>query len=111
MIAGETQTKKPMNESSPTETPKPGTPKKPGRISKPRQFRRIDPGIAAIHAEANAKVASYRNTKRSLGILETILNKRLVQLTDDHKQQLFDVLSKICTPALIDLTRQPQAET
>ncbi|MFA6240398.1 MAG: hypothetical protein WC655_05695 [Candidatus Hydrogenedentales bacterium] len=93
-----------MNETTPTETLKQPTAKKPRRVSKPRQPRTIDPGVAAIHAEAKAKVASYRNAKRSQGILETIITKRLVQMTEDHKQQLFDVLSKTCTPALIPPT-------
>ncbi len=91
-----------MNESTPTETPAIKlASKKPRKSTKPRQPRTIDPGVAAIHAEAKAKVASYRDAKRSQGILDTFLNKRLGQLTDSHKQQLFDVLSKVCTPALI----------
>ena len=67
----------------------------------PSKPRVIDPGIAAIHAEARAKVAEYRKTCSSSRIFQTIIGKRLAQLTQDDKQKLFDALAGTCTPKLI----------
>jgi hypothetical protein len=102
----------PPNTSSenPTVQPKPAAPitaapkgkKKSAPAKKPaRTPRKIDPGIAAIHAEAKAKVAEYRKMSASGRILKTIIGKRLAQLTAKDRQELFDELSKTCTPILI----------
>ena len=68
---------------------------------KPSKPRVIDPGIAAIHAEAKARVAEYRKLSRSGRILKTILEKRLAQLTAGDQQALFDKLGLTCTPKLV----------
>lgn len=78
--------------------PNPRAARKKKEPSKPRV---IDPGIAAIHAEARAKVAEYRKLTASGRILKTILEKRLAQLTPLDKQKLFDALAGTCTPKLI----------
>ena len=68
---------------------------------KPSKPRVIDPGIAAIHAEAKARVVEYRKMGASERILKTIIGKRLAQLTAIDKQALFDELAKTCTPKLV----------
>ena len=78
--------------------PNPRAARKKKGLSKPRV---IDPGISAIHAEARAKVAEYRKTCSSSRIFQTIIGKRLAQLTQDDKQKLFDALAGTCTPKLI----------
>ena len=83
-----TQPAKPINRKTP----------KARKLSKPRV---IDPGIAAIHAEAKQKVAEYRKTSASGRLLKTILEKRLAQLTVDDRQKLFDTLSGEFTPKLV----------
>jgi len=76
--------------------------KRPAPAKKPaRTPRKIDAGIAAIHAEAKKKVEEYRKVGASGRILKTIIGKRLAQLTTGDCQELFDELAKTCTPILI----------
>ena len=75
--------------------------RKTPKLRKPSKPRVIDPGIAAIHAEAKARVAEYRKLSRSGRILKTILEKRLAQLTAGDQQALFDKLGLTCTPKLV----------
>lgn len=91
----EEATKPPVGDGT---NPKPRASRKKKGPSKPRV---INPGIAAIHAEAKAKVAEYRKLTASGRILKTILEKRLAQLTPDDKQKLFDELTATCTPKLV----------
>ena len=102
-----------MNEE-PTKPPTFGATIKPPvfggpKVTKPRAAKNkksppkprfIDPGIAAIHAEAKAKVAEYRKLTASGRILKTILDKRLAQLTQDDRQKLFDALAETCTATM-----------
>jgi hypothetical protein len=75
--------------------------RKTPKLRKPSKPRVIDPGIAAIHAEAKARVVEYRKMGASGRILKTIIGKRLAQLTGIDKQALFDELAKTCTPKLV----------
>ena len=86
----------PGEKKAPAQKPRPASAKR-----KPSKPRVIDPGIAAIHAEAKAKVAEYRKRTASGRILKTIVEKRLAQLTGIDKQVLFDELAKTCTQILI----------
>jgi hypothetical protein len=90
------ETTKPPNENG--TNPKPRASRKKKGPSKPRV---IDPGIAAIHAEAKAKVVEYRKLGASGRILKTILEKQLAQLTAEDRQKLFDELRGSCTPKLV----------
>lgn len=76
-------------------------PRKAREARKTRSPRIVDPGIAAIHSEMKQKVADYRKEKSSERIFRVIVEKRLPQMDETHRQALFDVLSKICTPTLI----------
>jgi hypothetical protein len=87
-----------MNE--PTQTTPAIKPGKKKRTKTVRAPRNIDAGIAAIHAEAKAKVSAYRREKSGERILRVIVEKRLDKLTYAQKQILFDMLAKIFTPAL-----------
>lgn len=84
----------------PTVTKKPPTKKIDPAKKSARTPRKIDPGIAAIHAKAKEEVAQYRKTTASGRILKTIIKKRLAQLTLEDRQRLLDELAKTCTPPL-----------
>ncbi len=91
----------PAKSAAPVAAP-PKVKKKTAPAQKPaRTPRKIDAGIAAIHAEAKEKVAEYRKMGASGRILKTIVGKRLAQLTTGDRQELFDELAKTCTPILI----------
>ena len=91
-----------MNESTSIETATgPANPKRKRRAATPRSPRNIDPGIAAIHAEAAAKVKEYRKTQGSARVLKTILGKRLSQMTQEDKNKLFAALKECATPTLV----------
>ena len=85
---------------SPLTAPPQPKPSRKRRSTSPRSPRVLDPGVAAIHAEAKAKVAEYRRAQASGGILKTIIDKRLAQLTDNDRQKLYDALKELVTPAL-----------
>ena len=67
---------------------------------KPRAPRVIDPAVEAIRAECKAKIKALAGARASNGIPQTIIAKRLPQLTQEHKQLLFDELAKTCVPSL-----------
>jgi hypothetical protein len=67
---------------------------------KTRAPRVIDPAVESIRAEAKAKIKALAGARASNGILQTIIAKRLPQLTLEHKQVLFDELAKTCVPSL-----------
>jgi hypothetical protein len=93
-----------MNEEAtnpPVATVKVPNPRAPRKKRGPSKPRVIDPGIAAIHAEAKAKVVEYRKLGASGRILKTILEKQLAQLTAEDRQKLFDELRGSCTPKLV----------
>jgi hypothetical protein len=76
------------------------TAKKPVTVKpakKTRAPRRIDPEADAIRAECKAKIKALAGARASNGILQTIISKRLLQLTLEHKQVLFDELGKTCS--------------
>ena len=94
-----------------TPTPEAQKPKRKRRVpTAERKPRRIDPGIAAIHWEANEKVKVYRNTIRSMKIRETIVNKRLSQLTQLDREKLMDALLPMVSPPLIALNMTAKME-
>lgn len=76
-------------------------PSRKRKASTPRAPRTIDPGVKAIRDEATRAVAEYHKQKASGGILKTIMEKRLPQLTREHQEALLDHLTKTVTPALI----------
>ena len=70
--------------------------------------RTIDPGIEAIHREACAKVAAYRRVQQSHKLFNTIITKRLSQLTQSDRERLMDALSASVSPALIPPAKSPE---
>jgi hypothetical protein len=67
---------------------------------KTRAPRVIDPAVEAIRAKCKAEIKALAGARASNGILQTIIAKRLPQLTEEHRQVLFDELSKTCVPSL-----------
>ena len=91
----------PETESKPAAAKwEPANPKKARRTPKTRAPQNRDPEITAVYARAKAEADKVRATKRSAAILNTLLTKRIGQLTDDHRQRLYEALAKICTPTL-----------
>lgn len=72
----------------------------PNDKPKTRKKPQIDPEIEAIRKRANKEVQEYLRRRRSAAILETIINKRLPQLTQLDKDKLYDALSHQVTPSL-----------
>jgi hypothetical protein len=90
------------NEITPVPAPvKKAALKKTPPITKTRKPRTIDPAVEAIRAEARDKIKSLAGSRASNRILQTIVSKRLAQLTPEHKQALYDELAKTCTQKLI----------
>ena len=71
--------------------------KKPAKAKTPRV---IDPEIQRLRDEHNEAVKALHDKRRSAGILKTIIDKRLSQMTLNDRTQLFDALREIVTPAL-----------
>jgi hypothetical protein len=93
--------KQPMSDT--IETPAPAaTRSRKRKLITPRSPRTIDPGVAAIRARASAEIKEYHRSQASAGILKTIIEKRLAQLTNGDRRKLLDVLQEIVTPALIE---------
>jgi hypothetical protein len=70
-------------------------------VKKTRAPRVIDPEAEAIRAECRAKIKALAGGRASNGILQTIIAKRLPQLTKEHQQALFDELAKTCTASML----------
>ena len=89
------------NENTPAPAPvKKAAPKKTPPVKKARAPRTVDPAVAAIRAECRARIKALEGSVVSNKILQAIIAKRLPQLTQDHRQALFDELAKTCTPFL-----------
>ena len=67
-------------------------------VKKTRAPRVVDPAVEAIRAEARDKIKALAGSRASNKILQTIVSKRLAQLTQEHRQALFNELAKTCTP-------------
>ena len=70
-----------------------------------RAPRTIDPAKEAILARCRAEIKALKGDRVSNRILQTIIVKRLPQLTQEHRQALFNELANTCTTALFDTTR------
>ena len=89
------------NETTPAAAPvKKAATKKTPPAKKPRAPRKVDPAVEAIRAEARDKIKALAGSRASNKILQTIVSKRLAQLTQVHRQALFDELAKTCTASL-----------
>jgi hypothetical protein len=62
--------------------------------------RVIDAGIAELRRLHADNVQAYQAKNASAKILATIINKRIVQLTEADRQKLLDALTPNTTPAL-----------
>ena len=89
------------NETTPAAAPVKKAAQKKTAVKKTRAPRVVDPAIEAIRAECRAKIKALAGSRASNKILQTIVTKRLAQLTPEHRQALFDELAKTCTPVLI----------
>ena len=65
-----------------------------------RSPKTVSPEVEAIRAECRAKIKALHGVKQSNKILQTIVVKRLPQMTQEHRQALFEELAKTCTPPL-----------
>ena len=91
------------DETKPAPAPVKKAATKPAK--KTRAPRVVDPAVEAIRSECKLKIKALAGARASNGILQTIIVKRLPQLTQEHRQALFDELAKTCTTALFDTTR------
>jgi len=78
--------------------PVPKTRKK--RTPTPRAPRTIDPEIARIKAETAEKVAEYRKSLKSGGVLKTIVERLLPKLTINDHNKLMDYGKIVPTASL-----------
>jgi hypothetical protein len=96
------------DEDKPTTAPVKKAATKPAK--KTRAPRVIDPAKEAILAKCRAEIKALKCDRVSNRILQTIIAKRLPQLTQEHRQALFDELAKTCTPPMFNQTETEKAD-
>ncbi len=79
--------------NSATITPPQPKPSRKRRATTSRAPRQIDPGVAAIRADATLRIQEYHRQQHSGAVLKRI-QKDFVRLTTQHKEALFDELKE-----------------
>jgi len=95
-----------QDETKPAPAPVKKAATKPAK--KTRAPRTIDPEKEAILAKCRAEIKALKGARVSNRILQTIITKRLPQLTQEHRQALFDELAKTRT---LPMFKQTETET
>jgi hypothetical protein len=91
-----------IDETKPAPVPAKKAATKPAK--KTRAPRVVDPAREVILAKCRAEIKALKGGRMSNGILQTIIARRLPQLTQEHKQVLFDELAKTCQQSLPETT-------
>ena len=96
-----------QDETKPAPAPVKKAATKPAK--KTRAPRVVDPAKEAILARCRAEIKALKGDRVSNRILQPLIAKRLPQLTQEHRQALFDELAKsACT---LPMFKQTETET